>query len=93
MLAAEKAGKVGPELQAVEDAWNAQAGLKLFHEAVADTINAGVHVNKQGLIEEFNKQAKDKSLSEMKRAFRNRPRVFLTMSFCSRASSNVGLAM
>ncbi|KAF2163727.1 hypothetical protein M409DRAFT_68317 [Zasmidium cellare ATCC 36951] len=66
MLAAEKAGKFGADLQAVEDAWNAQAGLKLFHEAVADTINAGVHVNKQGLIEEFNNQSKGKSLSEMK---------------------------
>ncbi|KAK4626715.1 Isocitrate lyase [Fulvia fulva] len=64
MLAAEAAGKYGPELQAVEDAWNAQAGLKLFHEAVADTVNAGVHVNKQGLIDEFNKQAKGKSNSE-----------------------------
>lgn len=64
MIAAEAAGKNGPELQAVEDAWNAQAGIKLFHEAVADTINAGVHVNKQGLIEEFNKQAKGKSNAE-----------------------------
>ncbi|KAF2726292.1 isocitrate lyase and phosphorylmutase [Polychaeton citri CBS 116435] len=66
MIAAEQSGKNGAELQAVEDAWNAQAGLKLFHEAVADTVNAGVHVNKQGLIEEFNKQAKGKSNSEMR---------------------------
>jgi len=64
MIAAEQAGKNGAELQAVEDAWNAQAGLKLFHEAVADTINAGVHVDKAGLIAEFNKQAKGKSNSE-----------------------------
>ncbi|KXS93356.1 hypothetical protein AC579_1842 [Pseudocercospora musae] len=64
MVAAEQAGKFGAELQAVEDAWNAQAGLKLFHQAVADTINAGVHVNKQGLIDEFHKQAKGKSNSE-----------------------------
>lgn len=64
MVAAEEAGKQGEELQAIEDAWVAQAGLKLFPEAVADTINAGVHVNKQGLIEEFNKQVKGKSNSE-----------------------------
>ncbi|CAK3742939.1 Isocitrate lyase [Lecanosticta acicola] len=64
MIAAEAAGKNGAELQAVEDAWNAQAGLKLFHEAVADTINAGVHVNKQALIDEFNKLSKGKSNSE-----------------------------
>ncbi|KXT03025.1 hypothetical protein AC578_639 [Pseudocercospora eumusae] len=64
MVAAEQAGKFGPDLQAVEDAWNAQAGLKLFHQAVADTINAGVHVNKQALIDEFNNQAKGKSNSE-----------------------------
>ena len=36
MVAAESAGKNGAELQAIEDAWNAQAGLKLFDEAVVD---------------------------------------------------------
>lgn len=66
MIAAEQAGKYGPELQAVEDAWNAQAHCKLFHEAVADTINAGVHVDKQGLITEFLKQSKGKSNSEQR---------------------------
>ena len=64
MLAAEAAGKTGGELQAIEDAWMEQAGLKLFHEAVRDTINAGVHVNKQGLIDEFMKQSKGKSNAE-----------------------------
>ncbi|KAF2769419.1 isocitrate lyase and phosphorylmutase [Teratosphaeria nubilosa] len=64
MIAAEQAGKQGAELQAIEDSWNEQAGLKLFHEAVADTINAGVHVNKAGLMEEFTKQAKGKGNSE-----------------------------
>lgn len=66
MLAAEQSGKYGPELQAVEDAWNAQAHCKLFHEAVADTVNAGVHVDKQGIIDEFMKQAKGKSNSEQR---------------------------
>lgn len=64
MIAAEAAGKNGPELQAIEDAWNAQAGLKLFHEAVADTINAGVHVNKAELISQYMEQSKGKSNSE-----------------------------
>lgn len=64
MLHAEAAGKNGAELQAVEDAWNEQANLKLYHEAVADTINAGVHVNKAEMIEEFNKLSKGKSNME-----------------------------
>ncbi|KAF1354629.1 isocitrate lyase [Delphinella strobiligena] len=61
MYAAEQAGKNGPELQAIEDNWTAQAHLKLFSEAVIDTINAGVHVNKQELIDEFLKLSKGKS--------------------------------
>jgi isocitrate lyase len=64
MIAAEAAGKNGAQLQAVEDQWNANAGLKLFHEAVADTINAGVHVDKAGLISEFTRLAKGKSNPE-----------------------------
>lgn len=64
MLAAESAGKQGEELQSIEDSWLAQAGLKLYHEAVADTINAGVHVDKQGLIDEFTKLSKGKSNAE-----------------------------
>ncbi len=64
MIAAEQAGKFGAELQAIEDQWTAQAGLKLFNEAVADTINAGVHVNKAELISQFNTLSKGKSNSE-----------------------------
>jgi len=64
MVAAENAGKNGDELQAIEDQWTAQAGLKLFHEAVADTINAGVHVNKENLVKQFMEQSKGKSNSE-----------------------------
>jgi isocitrate lyase len=64
MLHAEAAGKTGPELQAVEDAWNEQASLKLFNEAVADTINAGVHIDKPAMIAEFNKLATGKSNME-----------------------------
>ncbi|KAF2861292.1 isocitrate lyase and phosphorylmutase [Piedraia hortae CBS 480.64] len=64
MLAAEAAGKQGEELQAVEDAWVKEANLKLFHEAVVDTIKAGSYVNKQGLIDEFLKRSKGKSNAE-----------------------------
>lgn len=64
MYHAEQAGKSGPELQAIEDRWTQEAHLKLFHEAVVDTINAGVHVNKKELIEQFLKESKGKSNME-----------------------------
>lgn len=64
MVAAEQAGKTGEQLQAIEDQWTAQAGLKLFNEAVEDAINAGVHVNKAGLIQEFRKLTKGKGNSQ-----------------------------
>ncbi|KAI0164497.1 isocitrate lyase [Hypoxylon sp. FL1284] len=40
MIAAERAGKTGDELQAIEDAWLKQAGLRRFDEAVADAVDA-----------------------------------------------------
>jgi len=64
MYAAEQAGKNGTELQAIEDAWLQQANLQLFHEAVVDTINAGVHVNKKALIALFTAQSRGKSNAE-----------------------------
>ena len=64
MIAAEQAGKFGDALQAIEDQWIEQAGLKLFDEAVIDTINAGVHVNKKSLIEEYKTMTRGKSNSE-----------------------------
>ena len=64
MVAAEQAGKSGEALQAIEDQWTSQAALKLFDEHVIDTINAGVHVNKQGLIEEYRVAVKGKTNSE-----------------------------
>ncbi|KAH7396009.1 isocitrate lyase-like protein [Cadophora sp. MPI-SDFR-AT-0126] len=64
MIAAERAGKNGAELQAIEDAWTAQAGLKLFNDAVIDTINSGVHVNKKELAAKFLKDVKGKSNTE-----------------------------
>lgn len=64
MVAAEQAGKNGNELQAIEDQWTAQAGLKLFSEAVIDTINKGSSGNKKALIDEFLTKAKGKSNRE-----------------------------
>lgn len=64
MLAAEQASKSGDALQAIEDEWNAQASLKLFDDAVVDTIHAGVHVNKEGLVGEYLRMVKGKSNSE-----------------------------
>ncbi|KAL1978732.1 hypothetical protein VTN31DRAFT_1591 [Thermomyces dupontii] len=64
MVAAEQAGKTGDELQAVEDQWIAQAGLKRFDDAVVDAINAGSFQNKSALVEEYRKAANGKSNSE-----------------------------
>ncbi|RHZ48954.1 isocitrate lyase 1 [Aspergillus thermomutatus] len=64
MVAAEQAGRSGAELQAIEDQWTAQAGLKLFNDAVVDTIKQGVHVNKDALIKEYLTAVKGKSNSE-----------------------------
>ena len=64
MVAAEQSGKNGAQLQAIEDQWTAQANLKLFDDAVIDTINAGVYVNKQGLINDYKNAVKGKSNSE-----------------------------
>ena len=66
MVAAERAGKSGDELQAIEDQWVAQAGLKLFAEAVIDTINSGVYVNKAALIADFTKASRGKSNAEQR---------------------------
>jgi len=64
MIAAEAAGKNGADLQAIEDQWTAQAGLSLFNDAVVDTINAGVHVNKKELNATFLREVQGKSNTE-----------------------------
>ncbi|OOF95100.1 hypothetical protein ASPCADRAFT_207648 [Aspergillus carbonarius ITEM 5010] len=64
MVAAELAGKNGSELQAIEDQWATQAGLKLFSDAVIDTINKGAHANKKAVIDDYLKKAKGKSNRE-----------------------------
>ena len=64
MVAAEQAGKSGDQLQAIEDQWMSQAGLKLFDDAVEDMINAGVHVNKPVLVMDYRSMVRGKSNSE-----------------------------
>jgi len=64
MIAAAEAGKTGAELQAIEDQWTAQAGLKLYTDAVIDTINAGIHVNKKEITAKFLSAVRGKSNSE-----------------------------
>lgn len=64
MIAAEAAGKNGAQLQAIEDAWTAQASLKLFNDAVVDVINKTIHVNKKELVAQFLNNVKGKSNSE-----------------------------
>ena len=64
MIAAEQRGQSGNQLQAIEDQWLAQAGLKLFDDAVVDAIRAGLFMDKQGLIDRYLSSAKGKSNSE-----------------------------
>ncbi|GMF69382.1 unnamed protein product [Aspergillus oryzae] len=71
MVAAEQAGKQGDELQAIEDQWVAQAGLKLFNDAVIEAINKGAHSNKQSLIDQYLKAAKGKSNLEARAIAKN----------------------
>ncbi|KAH7026414.1 isocitrate lyase [Microdochium trichocladiopsis] len=64
MVAAEQAGKLGDELQAIEDSWLKEAGLMRFDEAVIKTIESSSQGNKKELIQQYTKQAKGKSLNE-----------------------------
>ncbi|KAK0652302.1 isocitrate lyase [Cercophora newfieldiana] len=63
MLAAERAGKNGAELQAIEDSWMAQANLKRFDEAVYDAINAGTYPDPKGLAAQYRARVEGKQLS------------------------------
>nr|KMM64455.1 isocitrate lyase [Coccidioides posadasii RMSCC 3488] len=64
MIAAERAGKNGAELQAIEDSWTAKAGLKRFEDAVIDQIKASSAANKQATIGAFLREIKGKSNKE-----------------------------
>ena len=54
MNAAERSGKKGDALQAVEDEWTAKANLTLYHDAVAAEL---VKAGKGALAEEFKSKA------------------------------------
>ncbi|CAJ2503290.1 Uu.00g106840.m01.CDS01 [Anthostomella pinea] len=64
MVAAERAGKNGDELQAIEDEWTRQAGLKRFDDAVVEAINAGSLPNKKDLVAQYMAQSRGKSHTE-----------------------------
>ncbi|KAK2594384.1 isocitrate lyase 1 [Conoideocrella luteorostrata] len=66
MIAAEKAGKVGDELQRIEDEWIAAANLMRFDDAVLQAIAKGSHPgqDKQRLQSQYTAQAKGKSNNE-----------------------------
>ncbi|KAK3308018.1 isocitrate lyase [Chaetomium strumarium] len=63
MLAAERDGKAGDALQAIEDKWLAEAGLKRFDDAVLDAIAQGSYSNSKGLAEQYRKAVQGKQLS------------------------------
>lgn len=54
MNEAERSGKQGDALQAVEDEWTAKAGLTLYSDAVAEAL---VKAGKSGQVEEFKAKA------------------------------------
>lgn len=64
MVAAERSGKSGEDLQNIEDAWLKQAGLMRFDEAVVKTITEGSYPNKKELVQEYMRQSKGKSNTE-----------------------------
>jgi isocitrate lyase len=67
MVAAERSGKNGEDLQNIEDAWLKQAGLMRFDEAVVKTINEGSYPNKKDLVKEYMAQSKGKSNNEARK--------------------------
>jgi isocitrate lyase len=63
MMAAEKAGKVGDELQAIEDNWMAKANLRRFDDAVAEAIKASGAKNAAALEKQYRDAVNGKQLS------------------------------
>ena len=62
-MIAEREGKVGEQLQAIEDSWLSQAGLKRFDEAVLDAIAAGSFHDPKGLAAQYKARITGKQLS------------------------------
>ncbi|KAK3359117.1 isocitrate lyase [Lasiosphaeria hispida] len=63
MLEAERSGKTGAGLQAIEDSWIAQANLKRFDDAVLDAITKGSHPDPKGLAKQYQSAIRGKQLS------------------------------
>jgi isocitrate lyase len=64
MIAAERQGKTGADLQRIEDEWLAAARLSRFDDAVVAAINASSKGNKSQLAKSYTEQAKGKSNAE-----------------------------
>jgi len=62
MQAAERDGRAGPDLQAVEDDWLARAGLKRFDDAAADALRAAARGDEA--VRAYAARARGKSLAE-----------------------------
>ncbi|KAK0635793.1 isocitrate lyase [Bombardia bombarda] len=63
LAAAERQGKVGEQLQAVEDGWMAQASLKRFDDAVLAAIAAGSFPDPKGLAAKYKAAVHGRQLS------------------------------
>ncbi|KAK7749196.1 isocitrate lyase 1 [Diatrype stigma] len=75
MRAAEREGKTGPDLQAIEDAWLRDAALRRFDDAVADAVRADPALSdaeKDAAVARYlaEVQGKGKSLAEARAAAR-----------------------
>ena len=64
MIAAEQAGKLGDELQKIEDEWMASAKLMRFDDAVIAAIDTGSYMDKDKIKASYKSQAKGKSNTE-----------------------------
>ncbi|KAH8893393.1 isocitrate lyase and phosphorylmutase [Thozetella sp. PMI_491] len=63
MLAAERAGKVGAELQSIEDSWLASARLMRFDDAVVAAIQAQAGADAKALVAQYRSAIRGKALS------------------------------
>lgn len=63
MLAAERAGKNGSKLQAIEDSWLEQAHLMRFDDAVIAAIRAGSFPDPKALVREYEEAVAGRALS------------------------------
>ncbi|KAF4124262.1 isocitrate lyase [Geosmithia morbida] len=70
MIRAEAEGKVGDQLQRIEDEWIAEAGLKRFDDAVIDAIDASSQPDKAGLKSAYLSRSRGRSNAEARAAAR-----------------------